>query len=213
MSELKTFMSLTDAVIAEDITKILKENKISFKTQDTSKDFDASFANDSSKNSFLIMLFPEDFEKASLILDQNIDFDVNEIDKQHPFWDFNIEELKDVVKNYDEWYPLDVKFAKYLLERENIIVDKSEIDKQRIEKIKKETQFEKSDMLTLSMGYLFCMLGGIAGIGIAIFLLTGKKKLPNGSKKYIYSKSDRMHGFYMLLLGTISMLYFIFKYT
>ena len=26
MSELKTFMSLTDAVIAEDITKILKKN-------------------------------------------------------------------------------------------------------------------------------------------------------------------------------------------
>lgn len=213
MSELKTFMSLTDSVIAEDIVRILNENKILFKVQDTSKDFDASFANDSSKNSILIMILPDDFEKASLILDQNIDFDLNEIDKQHPFWDFNIEELKDVVKNYDEWHPLDVKFAKHLLEKENIIVDKSEIEKQRIEKVKKATQFEKSDMLTLSMGYFFCMLGGIAGIGIAIFLLTGKKKLPNGTKKYVYSKSDRMHGFYMLILGTLSMLYFIFKYT
>ena len=213
MSELKTFMSLTDAVIAEDIVRILNENKISFKVQDTSKDFDASFANDSSKNSILIMLMPEDFEKASLILEQNIDFNINEIDKQHPFWDFKINELKDVVKDYDEWHPLDVKFAKHLLEKENITVDKSEIEKQQIEKVKKAAQFEKSDMLTLSMGYLFCMLGGIAGIGIAIFLLTGKKKLPDGSKKYVFSKSDRMHGFYMLLLGTLSMLYFIFKYT
>ena len=213
MSELKTFMSLTDSVIAEDMAKILEENRISFKLQDTSKDFDASFANDASKNSILIMLRPEDFEKASIILEQNIKFDINEIDGQHPFWNFKIEELKDVVKNYDEWHPLDVKFAKHLLEKENIIVDKSEIEKQRIEKVKKATQFEKSDMLTLSMGYLFCMLGGIAGIGIAIFLLTGKKKLPNGTKKYVYSKSDRMHGFYMLILGTLSMLYFIFKYT
>ena len=130
-----------------------------------------------------------------------------------PDFIYNNDELKDVVKNYDEWHPLDVKFAKHLLEKENIIVDKSEIEKQRIEKIKKAAQFEKSDLLTLSMGYFFCMLGGIAGIGIAIFLLTGKKKLPNGTKKYVYSKSDRMHGFYMLLLGTLSMLYFIFKYT
>jgi len=212
MGELKTFMSLTDSVIAEDIVRILNENKISFKVQDTSKDFDASFANDSSKNSILIMLFPEDFEKASLILEQNINFDVNEIDKQHPFWDFNIEELKDVVKNYDEWHPLDVSFAKYLLKKENIIVEDSEIIKKQVEKKEKTDNEEKSDILTLAMGYLFCMMGGLIGIGIAVFLLTGKKTTSNGSKKHIYSKQDRMHGVYMLILGGISLLYFIFKY-
>jgi hypothetical protein len=47
------------------------------------------------------------------------------------------------------------------------------------------------------------MMGGFAGIGIALFLITATRKLPDGTKKYIYSNSDRKHGFYMLLTGGI----------
>uniref|UniRef100_UPI00404A0508 hypothetical protein n=2 Tax=Flavobacterium sp. TaxID=239 RepID=UPI00404A0508 len=211
MSEFKTFMSLVDSSIAEDVIKTLKDNNIALKVQDTSKDFDVTFSGDSSKNSILIMLYPNDFEKASIILENNTKFDVNEIDPQHPFFNYNIADLKDVVKNYDEWHPLDVRFAKYLLGKENIIIDDSEILTIQKEKIIQADKHEKSDLLTLSMGYLFCMLGGLAGIGIAIFLLTGKRRLSNGTKEYIYSKSDRAHGVYMLILGALFMSYYISK--
>jgi hypothetical protein len=202
MIEFKTFMSLTDSSVAEEMIQILKVNKIAFKIQDTSKDFDATFANNTAQDSILIMLNPNDFDKASRILDENMQFNINEIDSLHPLFSFTIDELKDVVKNYDEWHPLDVKLAKHLLKKESITVEDSEIIEKQLQKEIKAQQPEKSNSLTLIMGYGFCIMGGLAGIGIAIFLLTGKRTMTDGSKKYIYSKSDRVHGVYMLIAGT-----------
>ena len=202
MIEFKTFMSLTDSSVAEEMIQILKVNKIAFKIQDTSKDFDATFANNTAQDSILIMLNPNDFDKASRIMDENMQFNINEIDSLHPLFSFTIDELKDVVKNYDEWHPLDVKLAKHLLKNESITVEDSEIIDKQLQKEIKSQQPEKSNSLTLIMGYGFCIMGGLAGIGIAIFLLTGKRTMTDGSKKYIYSKSDRVHGVYMLIAGT-----------
>jgi len=213
MIDFKTFLSLTDSIFANEMIQILKANNIEFKVQDTSKDFDASFANNSAKDSILIMINPNDFDKASKLLEENMEFKIDEIDTQHPLFSFNTEELKDVIKNYDEWHPLDVKLARYLLNKQNIIVENSEIIKQQHEKKLKAEKQEKSSSLTLVMGYLFCIMGGLAGIGIAIFLLTGKRTLSNGSKSYIYSKSDRIHGKYMLIIGAICLTFFILKYT
>ncbi|WP_395058314.1 hypothetical protein [Flavobacterium sp.] len=195
-------MSLTDSSVAEEMIQILKVNKIAFKIQDTSKDFDATFANNTAQDSILIMLNPNDFDKASRILDENMQFNINEIDPLHPLFSFTIDELKDVVKNYDEWHPLDVKLAKHLLKKESITVEDSEIIDKQLQKEIKAQLPEKSNSLTLIMGYGFCIMGGLAGIGIAIFLLTGKSTMTDGSKKYIYSKSDRAHGVYMLIAGT-----------
>lgn len=212
MMEFKTFMSLTNLTVAEEIIKILSENKIDFKFQDTSKDFDVTFSNDSSKNSFLIMLKPIDFNIASKVLEDYTEFNIDEIDSQHPLFSFTNNELKDVILNYDEWHPLDVKLAKHLLKKEDIIIEETEIKKQQFQKIEEAKHPEKSSFITLAMGYLFCITGGLAGIGIAIFLMTGKKTLNDGSKRYIYSKSDRAHGIYMLIIGAIFLLIYVLKY-
>lgn len=212
MSDFKTFMSIPDASVAEEIIGILKNNKIVFRTHNTAKDFDASMAYNEAKNSILIMLDPKDFEMASVVLEQNTKFDITEIDPQHPLFSFSNEELKEVVKNYDEWHPLDVKLAKYLLEKQQITVDPREVkEQQRIKELKSHDP-EKSSSLTLWIGYVFCLLGGLAGIGIAIFLMTAKKKLPDGTKQFIYTDSDRRHGFFMLLLGGIFFTLLLSKY-
>jgi hypothetical protein len=208
MGDLKTFMSLTDSEVAKEITAILETNKVPFFLQDTSKDFDVTFANNDAKNAFLIMLHPSDFEKASTVLEQQTPLDYNNIDPQHPLLSFSIDELKDVVKNFDEWHPIDVKLAKHLLSQQNIVVETTEIKKQQTLKELESLKPEKSS-------YTFCLMGGFAGIGIALFLMTAKRTLPDGTKKYIYTNSDRRHGFYMLLAGAIlfiiTLLYFEFE--
>lgn len=212
MSEFKTYMSFRDLDSVSEVTSILNKFNIPFKIQDTSKDFDVTFTIDNPKNSYLIMLNQNDFEKASNLLEEKIKFNIDEIDQSHPLFLFSTKELEDVVKNYDEWHPTDVKLAKYLLEKENIIVNNDEIKETQLKKEKLEEQHEKSDFLTLVMGYGLCMTGGLAGIGIAIFILTGKKTLSNGTRKYIYSKSDRNHGIYMLVFGAICLTYFVLNY-
>ena len=212
MSDFKTFMSFSDLESVSEITSILNKFNIPFRVQDISKDFDITFSNVSSKKSYLIMLDQNDFDKASAVLEEKIKFDINEINKSHPLFSFTTDELKEVVKNYDEWHPTDVKLAKHLLEKENITVNEDEIKQNQLQKEIKAKKPEKSDLLTLIMGYGFSIIGGFAGIGIAIFMLTGKKALPNGNKTYIYSKSDRNHGIYMLIIGAICLTYFVLNY-
>ncbi len=101
--EFKTFMSLTNLTVAEEIIKILSENKIDFKFQDTSKDFDVTFSNDSSKNSFLIMLKPIDFNIASKVLEDYTEFNIDEIDSQHPLFSFTNNELKNSNTNGNKY--------------------------------------------------------------------------------------------------------------
>ena len=115
MSEYRTFMSLTDISHANEILKIFNDFKLEYKTQDTSKDFDPSMSYNSAKDSFLIMLKQQDFEKATALLDEKLKFEINEINTSHPLFSFKIDELKDVLKYHDEWHPLDVKLAKHLL--------------------------------------------------------------------------------------------------
>ena len=212
MSDFKTFMSLKDIESVSEITAILKKSNLPFKIQDTSKDFDVTFSNDSSKNSFLIMLHENDFNQASTLLEDKLEFNISDINESHPLFLFTIEELKEVVKNYEEWHPLDIKLAKFLLEKQNIIVSDDEIKEIQLQNKIKAYQPEKSDSLTLIMGYTFCLAGGFAGIGIALFLLLGTKKSSNGAKRYIFSKSDRRHGVFMMIAGIISLTFFIFKY-
>jgi hypothetical protein len=199
-------LSQADAVIA-----LLNENSISYKVQDTSKDFDVTFSIDSSKNAFLIMLLETDFDKANQLIEDKIPIDTRTFYSTHPFYTFTIDELTEVVKNYDEWFPADVKLAKELLSNQHIEVAQETIQQQQKQKLLQSQQPEKSSLLTLAMGYTFCIFGGIAGIGIALYLLLGKRKLSNGEKVYVFSKNDRNHGLAMLILGLTGVLIFIFK--
>ncbi|MEN9335445.1 MAG: hypothetical protein RLZZ500_432 [Bacteroidota bacterium] len=209
--EYKTFMSFPNLSQADAVIALLNENSISYKVQDTSKDFDVTFSIDSSKNAFLIMLLETDFDKANQLIEDKIPIDTRTFYSTHPFYTFTIDELTEVVKNYDEWFPADVKLAKELLSNQHIEVAQETIQQQQKQKLLQSQQPEKSSLLTLAMGYTFCIFGGIAGIGIALYLLLGKRKLSNGEKVYVFSKNDRNHGLAMLILGLTGVLIFIFK--
>lgn len=204
MSGFRTFMDLTDAGIANEYAAILEENMIPFKLQDTSKDFDPSMSNNTANKTFMLMLDPKDFEKTNALLESKTSFDINEIEPSHPFFSFSTAELSEVVMNYDEWNPLDVKLAKYLLKKQNVAIDTSEIKSHQKEKeINKATEDEstKSGSIMILIGYVFCLAGGFLGFAIGVFLITAKKELPNGTKVFVYKKPEREHGYLMLIAG------------
>lgn len=210
--EFKTFMSFPNRSQVDAIVTVLNENSIPYKLQDTSKDFDVTFSNDSLKHTFLIMLLETDFEKANQFIEEKIPFDDQIIESNHPFYTFTIEELTEVVKNYDEWFPSDVKLAKKLLSEKDVEVSNESIQQHQEKKLLQSQQPEKTSLITIAMGYTFCALGGLAGIGIALYLLLGKRKLANGERVYLFSRNDRNHGLAMLVLGLIGLLIFTYRY-
>lgn len=212
MSDFKTFMSITEDAIASEIISILKKNNIQFKVEDTRKNFDASFSLSEVNKPILIFLNPLDFEKANKIIDQEMIIDEENINKGHFLYSFTDEELLELVKNPNEWHPFDVKLAKKILNKKNISVNEEDILINLKKKELENNQPEKSDLITILLGYVFSLIGGLFGIGIAIFLITNKKTLTSGKKIYTYTKSDRDHGYKMLILSIIMLILYFYVY-
>ena len=68
---------------------------------------------------------------------------------------FNNEELLDVIKNAEEWHPLDVKLAKELLKTKKVSINEEEILKFKKDKVAENQKPEKCDSTTLLIGYIF----------------------------------------------------------
>ncbi len=205
-------MSLTEEAIASEIISILKKNNIQFKVEDTRKNFDASFSLSEVNKPILIFLNPMDFEKANKFIDHEMIIDEDKINKNHFLYSFSNEELLNVVKNPNEWHPFDLKLAKKILNKKNISVNEEEILINQKKKELENNQPEKSDLMTILLGYVFSLLGGLFGIGIAIFLITNKKTLTTGKKIHTYTKSDRDHGYKMLILSIIMLIFYFTVY-
>ncbi len=153
-----------------------------------------------------------DFEKANKFIDHEMIIDEDKINKNHFLYSFSNEELLNVVKNPNEWHPFDLKLAKKILNKKNISVNEEEILINQKKKELENNQPEKSDLMTILLGYVFSLLGGLFGIGIAIFLITNKKTLTTGKKIHTYTKSDRDHGYKMLILSIIMLIFYFTVY-
>jgi hypothetical protein len=60
------------------------------------------------------------------------------------------------------------------------------------------------------VAYLFSFLGGVVGIIIGWNMVTAKKTLPNGQQIYAYRESDRRHGRWIISLGFVMFLVWLF---
>lgn len=206
MSDFKTYMSLTDVESASEITAILEKSKIPFKIEDTGKNFDASFSMNKSDKSIMIFLNPSDFENANKIIDNELTLDESQVNKDHFLYSFSNEELLDVIKNAEEWHPLDVKLAKTILKNRDFNLSEEILSEIKISKEKELREPDKNDITLIITGYFFAFLGGLIGFFIAFHLMNYKKTLPNGESVYCYSKKDRKHGGNMLIIACISVI-------
>ncbi|MFM2213038.1 MAG: hypothetical protein RL427_301 [Bacteroidota bacterium] len=212
MQEFKTYTSLTDAITTEGITAILTKYEIPYKVEDTSKNFDASFSLNTAGKSFIIYLQQPDFEKANAVIETDLTLDKSGIPQDHFLYSFSEDELIDLLKNPEEWHPLDVKLAHEILIDRGVRIPSDAIEKSKKEKALENSKPEKSDATTLWIGYLFSFMGGLLGLAIALFLIFSKKTLPDGQKTYTYIPSDRKHGYNMLSLSLFKVVVLLIMY-
>lgn len=203
-NDFKTFMSLTEPELVKEIATILKSKNILHNIHDYRKDFDPGLTNNELGKSIDIQLQPKDFKEAEILLNEKIELKDELIDNEHFLFTFSNEELTDVVKNADEWHPLDVKLAKYILKKNGNEITQDHLNLLEKERIEEKSTPEKSAAEWIITGYFFAICGGFLGLFIGNHLINYKKTLPDGSQVYNYCESDKAHGKRILFISALS---------
>lgn len=110
------------------------------------------------------------------------------------------EELLDIMTHASEWSPFDVAHARRLLEEKG--VDTAKLKEDREEKIARLMDGKPASKKLIFFGWVFCFLGGIIGIAIALSINQTKDKTPLGDY-YRYDRASRTIGADMLKVGII----------
>lgn len=203
----KRFKVPDDAI---DFAKKLKDNGIQAKVIDNSPAVDITFSANHTQDEVQLLINAEDRKRANDILQQEAEVLINDISTDHYLFQFENKELFDVLKNYDEWNELDYALAQKILVDRGETINSSIIDELRQNRENDLNKTEKAGNITLFLGYLFSLFGGVGGIFIGVYLIVTKKTLTTGQKINYYRKSDRLHGAAIVALSLFMIILWTF---
>lgn len=121
---------------AKGLENLLQQNNITTQLTDNIPPIDPSLSGTTLLNEYEIKILIEDFEKAELILEKEVENVINQVEDDHYLFDFTDEELYEVLLKSDEWSEFDYKLAQNILTKRGKSIDidlLNALKKQRIE--------------------------------------------------------------------------------
>ena len=198
-----TFRRFSNLEDANTLVEVLKNNNVDFEVEDGSPTFDITFSNNKLLNEYYVKIKQTDFESTEKLLVDSTEISVDELPKDYYLFDFTNEELIEILIKPDEWSAVDYKLSQQILKSRGKQIDDEFISTLKKKRNEDLSQPEKSNSAWRNAGYIFAFLGGLLGVFIGWHLATFKKTLPNGERVHVYSESDRKHGKYILIIGSI----------
>ncbi len=187
--------------MALDIVELLNKNKIPNKMVLVAPSVDINFGTGAFQKDFQILIDEKDFEEANALLEKDAEWMVDKVDPEYYLFAFTKQELYEILVKPDEWGTFDYQLAFKILREKGENIDKSTIDKMRLERLEKLKQPDKGSPEWIYFGYFTVLLGGLLAIFIGWHLLNGKKTLPNGQRVVRYNTLERKHGRIIFWLG------------
>ena len=207
-----TFKMFADKIPAESLANFLAIHKVEYVLENNSALLDASFGGGELAKEFAVCIREKDVPRVQALLETAAEEEFNSLDNDYYLFQFTDDELREVVLKSDEWNAFDITLAKKLLKQHGAELTEGTLHEFRQQRIEALSQPEKSQSLTVLLGYLFAVISGFLGIAIGWFLWSQKKTLPNGKKVYSFNASDRWHGrIIMILGGGILFVFFIYE--
>ncbi|MES2555239.1 MAG: hypothetical protein V4604_03760 [Bacteroidota bacterium] len=206
-AELITVKEFQDRELLGDYVELFEKAEIPFSVEDSKPRFDASFANDESRRYYRINVAPVDLSNALELcgrMDQKI---LEELPEDYYLFQFSDEELREVLVRSFEWNSLDVMLAKKILTERGVDFSESAIASERQEITDELDAPEKGDTLLVVCGYIFCLLGGLLGLMIALTILTSQKTTHDGHRIPRYSAGTKKHAQRMLVAFSIGVIF------
>jgi hypothetical protein len=214
-----TFQKFNDEALATELIILLNQHGIKFQVEGDSA-FDPTFSGSNDLNKEIRVKIPKhDFEKVDQLLLDISKLHIDTVEKDYYLYEFNDEELIEIITKHDEWSQFDFLLAQKILKDRGKEVNPETvkvIKKQRISELGKP---EESQKVWIYLGYISAVLGGLIGIFIGYHLSTSKKILPNGDRVYTHNIPDRKHGkrifilgiFFFIIWGTIRIITYKFE--
>lgn len=210
---LLTFEKFSDPELAATVAAQLHANGIESSIVNESPVFDPSFANNAFEPTIQLKLRPGDFRKARQLLEQYYQNQLAGMDPDYYLFTFSDAELLDLVRNPDEWGPLDYVLAKQILANHGKPVSPEQEADFQAERIRTLALPEKSKRRWVIAGYVAALVFPFAGLILGYTLTFSKKTLPDGSQVRIYSAGDQWHGQRILILATIILVLWFLQLT
>lgn len=227
MNELLLFRTYPDPASAEQVALLLKDNGIGAEVSKEARVLDSNYIGQQFSDPYLLYLQGADFERATLILEDQVVIRPEEVDPGYMLLSFSDEELIDVMKKKDEWGIYNYKLAEALLKKKNVPIPEIQIVLEQTERLKEKEKAVSSGLLFLLLGYASIISGAIMSLryNIAFIFLPGllglligwnlshfKRTLSNGQRTFYYNSTTRFHGSIMFWTGlAIAAMRFIFQ--
>ena len=132
---------------AKGLENLLQQNNITTQLTDNIPPIDPSLSGTTLLNEYEIKILIEDFEKAELILEKEVENVINQVEDDHYLFDFTDEELYEVLLKSDEWSEFDYKLAQNILTKRGKSIDidlLNALKKQRIETLAEPENNQKT---------------------------------------------------------------------
>jgi hypothetical protein len=132
--------------------------------EDTSTQFDGTWANNEFEKEFRIKLKKEDFEKADTFLQNIILGQIDAIDKDYYLFDFTDDELMEIITKRDEWSQFDFLLAQKLLKERGKEIKPEVVELLKRQRIAALGKPDESLKTYIYAGYAMALLGGLLGL-------------------------------------------------
>ena len=197
-SDLIEISRCRDAESVNEIKKHLNAANIPYRIGSTTTNFDITTIGSGGDPEVIISVSRANYSAARALMEE--DLLKIDIPEEHYLLTSSDEELAEIVGMPSEWSPFDVAHARRLAKERGI--DPVSIEEKCEERSQKLEQGTPASTSLLFFGWLFSILGGLIGVGIAWSLCYMKEKTLEG-EYFTYDAKSREIGKSMLLLACV----------
>ncbi len=204
LAAFKRFHSLEHAMV---LAELLREEGITVEIKDSLPPVDVTFVGGGAPKAFDLLIPEEQHPQAKVLLEKQAEVLIVGAEEDHYLYGFSNEELLEVLREADSWIEYDVALAKKILNDRGVEVKETEVQQMQEQRLAELAQSEDLSTTWIIAGYGLALVGGLLGFICGLLFWTLKKRLPDGSKVYTYSKSGRRHGMIMFFISIVSMVF------
>lgn len=184
---------------ASEVSEVLTRAGIPFRMASTAPCFDiTTIGGGGNEPEVIISVYKSDFHAAREVMEE--EFLNSELPEDHYLFSSSDDELAEMLGKPSEWSPMVVAHARKLAAERGI--DTESIERKKIERIRALEYGKPASKTLLFLGWMFSLIGGAAGIGIALSIYCMKEKTPEG-EYFTYDAKSRDIGKCMLLVSVL----------